>query len=149
MFHIEFDRQHKVAWARFSGQLSHRDIGNFDSATAAFLAAEGCQHFVLDFTAIESVAIPDRALADRAKRPHMCPGFQRVVVAPQIEIAELYRLFAAYQSRVGSAAPRIVKTMEQALVHLGVGKPEFRHVRQPPNLEVIQLQNHRSAASSP
>jgi hypothetical protein len=117
--------------------LCRDDIGTFDRAAGLFVAAEGCAHFVLDFTAVDSVAIPDRALADRAKRPHICPGFQRVVVAPQIEIAELYRLFAAHQSRVGSAAPRIVKTMEQALVHLGVGKPDFMPVRQPPNLEVI------------
>ena len=131
MFHIEFDRHHRLAWARFSREFVRDDILAFDQATKAFIATEGCAHFVFDFTAVDSVAMPDRALAERGKRPHMCPGYQRIIVAPQPEIFGLYRLFGANQSMVGSAAPIIVKTMKHALIHLGVGKPDFKPVALP------------------
>ena len=128
MFQLEFDRHCKLVWARFSGQLARSDIVDFDRATEVFLKTEGCANFILDFTTIESVAMPDRALAERGRRPHMCPGHQRVVVAPQPEIFGLYRVFAANQSMIGSAAPTIVKTMQQALLHLGVGNPDFKPI---------------------
>ena len=135
MFHIEFDRHYKLAWARFSGELRRDDIGTFDRTVALFIATEGCAHFVLDFTAVESVAMPDEALFERGKRQHKCPGFQRVVVAPQPEIFGLYRLFSANQSRIGSEAPLIVKTMEHALIHLGVAKPDFVLFKKPASPE--------------
>jgi hypothetical protein len=43
----------------------------------------------------------------------------------------LYRLFGANQTTVGSSAPKIVRTIEHALIHLGVGKPDFKPVATP------------------
>ena len=125
--------------ARFSGELDRHDIGAFDHAAAHVVATEGCAHFVLDFTAVDSVAMPDKALAERGKRPHRCPGYQRIVVAPQPEISELFRLFGANQSMIGSSAPMIVKTLEHALVHLGVGQPDFKPLKTPARFQLIRL----------
>jgi hypothetical protein len=117
-----------VALFRFSGALSRGDIGAVDHACKAFLAAEGGAHFVFDFTAVETVAVPDEAIARRGKRPQLNAGYQRVVVAPQVEISELFRLFAANQVQIGAEPPTVVKTLRQALIHLGVGRPAFRAV---------------------
>jgi hypothetical protein len=115
-----------VALFRFSGAFSRGDIAAVDHACKALLAAEGGAHFVFDFTAVETVAMPDEAIAKRGKRPQLNVGYQRVVVAPQVEIFELYRLFAANQVQVGAETPTVVKTLRQALLHLGVGRPVFR-----------------------
>lgn len=126
MFTTEYDRQHKVALFRFSGAFARGDIVAVDHTCKALLGAEGGAHFVFDFTAVETVAMPDKAIAERGKRPQLNPGYQRVVVAPQVEIFELYRVFAANQLQVGAQAPTVVKTLRQALIHLGVGRPIFR-----------------------
>lgn len=126
MFTTEYDRRHKVALFQFSGAFSRGDIAAVDQTCKALLAAEGGAHFVFDFTAVETVAMPDDAIAERGKRPQLNVGYQRVVVAPQMEIFELYRLFAANQAQVGAEAPTVVKTLRQALIHLGVGRPVFR-----------------------
>ena len=139
MFTLAFNRQRRVVLARFSGELGRADIGTFDHAFGRFIDVEGCAHLVIDFTAVNSVAMPDQAMVDRGKRPHRCPGYHRIVVAPQPEISELYRLFSANQSMVGSTAPKMVKTVEHALVHLGVGEPDFLPIETPSPSRVIRL----------
>ena len=139
MFSLAFDRQRRLALARFSGEFGRDDIGDLDHAIATLIAAEGPIHLLFDFTAVESVAMPDKAIAERGRRPHRCPGYQRVIVAPQPEIFELYRLFGANQSLIGSDAPTIVKTMEHALIHLGVRKPNFKPIRLPARFQLIRL----------
>ena len=126
MFTIEFDRQHRLLLASCTGVFGTDDIGTLDAAGAVLFAAEGPFHVLIDFSAVESVRMPDAAIAERGKRRQMCPGYERIVVAPQPEIFELYRLFAANQQRVGTAAPKIVRSMDKALLHLGIGKPQFR-----------------------
>jgi hypothetical protein len=128
MFTIEFDRQHSLTLARFSGEFGFDDIGTLDRVGEIFVAAEGPSHFLFEFSAVEAVSMPPWAIARRGRRPQLCPGYQRIVVAPQPEILELYRVFGANQLLVGSAAPMLVKTMAQALAHIGVPKPRFKPV---------------------
>ena len=47
-------------------------------------------------------------MAKRAERPPLCPGFQRIVVAPDPEIFGLYCLFAAKQRLAAGMAPASV-----------------------------------------
>ena len=139
MFSLEFDRPHRLALVRFSGEFGRSDIGALDRAAERLVASEGPVHFLFDFTDVELVAMPDKAIAERGRRPHSSPGYQRVVVAPQPEIFELYRLFNANQALVGSEAPTIVKTLELALIHLGVRKPDFKPVKLPARFQLIPL----------
>jgi hypothetical protein len=125
MFTLQFDRKHRLALVRFFGSFTSSDIANFDHAADKFIAAEGPSDFVLDFTAVRSVAMPDRAMVARGRRPQSCPGYRRVVVAPQPEIFGLYQIFAAHQLRIGSEAPVIVRTLHDALGFLGVGTPDL------------------------
>lgn len=126
MFTIEFDRWHRLTLFRFSNTFSTDDIQAVDEAGAALVAAAGAAHFLFDFTAVEAIAMPDRAITERGRRRQLCPGYKRVVVASHPEIVGLYRLFGANQSRVGSAPPTIVHTIADGLGHLGVRNPTFR-----------------------
>jgi len=89
---------------------------------------EGAVHFLLDFTAVQHVAMPDQAIAERAERPALCPGFKRVVVAPHPELFGLYCVFAAKQERIGSDAPVVTSSMQSAVDFLGLRLPQFAPV---------------------
>jgi hypothetical protein len=125
MFNIEFDRRHKLVLVRFRGDFGRNDIENLDDAVARLVSAEGPVHFLLDFSAVETVSVTQGAIAERGKRVQLFPGYHRIIVAPQAEIFGLFCLFGANQSLIRSSVPLVVETMEQALVCLGVPAASF------------------------
>jgi hypothetical protein len=125
------DRRHNVTLARFSGEFAADTIGRLDHAIGLLVEAEGPMHFLLDFSAIERVNMPDRAIAERSRRLPLCPGYQRVIVAPQPEILGLYCVFAAGQRAVGASPPVIVRSIAEALRHLGLRRPAFAPIDLP------------------
>ncbi len=125
MFNVEFDRQHRLVLVRFRGDFGRNDIGTLDDAIARLVGAEGPVHFLLDFSAVETISVTQAAIGERGKRAQLFPGYHRIIVAPQPEIFALYCLFGANQSLIRSSVPLVVETMEQALVCLGVPAPSF------------------------
>lgn len=136
MISFERDRRHNVTLARFSGEFALDTIAELDHAGELLVEAEGPMHFLLDFSGIARVNMPDRAIAGRSRRLPLCPGYQRVIVAPQPEILGLYRVFAAGQLAVGSSSPVIVRSFSEGLVHLGLRRPVFT----PVDLQTIEAQ---------
>src|ERR1700761_6915173 len=110
MISFERDRQHNVTLARFSGEFAPQTIVRLDRAMELLVEATGPMHFLLDFSGIERVNMPDRVIAERGRRLPLCPGYQRVIVAPQPEILGLYHVFAANQLAAGSSPPVIVRS---------------------------------------
>jgi hypothetical protein len=94
-------------------------------ASEILVEAEGPMHFMLDFSGVERVSMPDKAIAERGRRLQLCPGYRRVIVAPQPEILGLYHVFAAGQLAVGSSPPVIVRSLGEAWVRLGLRRPVF------------------------
>ena len=132
MFSLAFDRNHRVVLVSFRGEFGADDIATLDAAAGAFVAKNGPVHFILDFTGVQRVSMPDQAIAERAERPPLCPGFKRVIVAPQPEIFGLYCLFAAKQQRTGAEPPVVVRSMRSAVDFLSLGLPGFAPVEMPP-----------------
>ena len=128
MFTVEFDRLNSLLLVRFRGQLALSDISTFDKLASAFVAAEGPVHIIVDFTAVQSISIPDRAIAERGRQPQLCPSHRRAIVAPQAELRGLYQVFAANQEAVGLSPPPIVETLGQALVSIGLRKSRLKTV---------------------
>jgi hypothetical protein len=131
LFGLAFDRNHRVVLVSFRGQFGSDDIATLDAAAHAFVAKNGPVHFLLDFTGVQRVCMPDRAIAERAERPPLCPGFKRVIVAPHPEIFGLYCLFAAKQRRMGADPPVVVRSMQSAVDFLGLRLPGFAPVEMP------------------
>jgi DNA-binding transcriptional MerR regulator len=119
------DQRHNVTLVSFSGEFGIDTIARLDHAGKLLVQAEGPTHFLLDFSGIERVSMPESAIADRGRRPPLCTGYRRVIVAPQPEIFGLYRLFAA---KAGLNAPVIVRSIGEALAHLGLRRPVFKRV---------------------
>lgn len=131
MFSLAFDRNYRVMLASFRGEFGSDDIATLDAAARAFVGKNGPVHFLLDFSGVQHVSMPDRAIAERAERPPLCPGFKRVIVAPHPEIFGLYRLFAAKQQHIGVNAPVVMRSMQSAMDFLGLRRPGFAPVEMP------------------
>jgi hypothetical protein len=108
LFSLAFDRNDKVLLVRFREEFGVDDIATLDAAAHAFVAKDGPVHFLLDFTGVQRVSVPDGTTAERVERPPLCPGFRRLIVAPQPEIFGLYCLLSAKQQRIGVDAPVVM-----------------------------------------
>jgi hypothetical protein len=118
MFTLKVDRCGRLLEAAFCGTFDGADLRNFDAAAETAIATEGPMHMLLDFTGVEAVALPDRLIADHARKPAICPGYRLVCVAPNAELYGLLQVFAAHQALSGSEPPVIVRCKSAAYSHL-------------------------------
>ena len=128
MFTLAFERRYRILLARFSGVFSSQDIFELDLAAIRFTATVGSAHGVLDFSDVESVAVPTSRWIQRSRQPALSPGFKRFIVVGNAEGSELFqmaRTFTTGQGLAGSPEPEIVSTLDEALQRLGVMNPEF------------------------
>ena len=68
------------------------------------------------------------SLERRARKPAMCVGFERIIVAPQPELHALAEKFRLHQASVGLPAPHVAQTMAEAEQLLGLGPLVFKPV---------------------
>jgi hypothetical protein len=128
MFILLFEPREKVLLARYSGVFSSEDISALDANTVAIVAREGYVRSIFDFTDVKAVAVPRTRLLERGKKLRMNPGQDRVIVAPQQEIYELYRDYAQGQLDFGNGELMVVRTLVEALDLLGLSNPDFQPV---------------------
>lgn len=126
MFDMGFDRQHNVLLARLRGVFTSQAMQRLDTACATFLNAEGPGHSIFDFTGIEAIDMSPDRVERRAERAQLCPGFERILVAPQPEIFAQVDRFRAHQHAQGLASPQVVRSMDEAEATLGLGTLVFR-----------------------
>jgi hypothetical protein len=128
MFNLSFESGHRVVLAQFAGVLSSEDIKGLDKALAAFVARHGLARGILDFSSVQANALPRSFLAWRARLPQILLGQERVIVAPQQEIYELARAYAAQQRDFGNLEGQIVRNLDDAYLALDLKQPDFRPV---------------------
>ena len=92
------------------------------------LDAEGPSHAIFDFTSTQKVVMAPLSLERRARKPAMCVGFERIIVAPQPDLHGLAEKFCLTQSSAGLPAPHVVHTMAKAEKILGLGPLVFEPV---------------------
>jgi hypothetical protein len=127
MFTILFEAREKVMLTRYSGVFSSDDISSHDEFVAGFIAREGIYlRTIFDFTAVEAVAIPRQRLLERGKKLRTNPGQDRIVVAPQQDIYELFRDYAQAQLDIGNGKMMVVQRFDEALRLLGLRDPNFQ-----------------------
>ena len=127
MFTLLFATREKVMLTRYGGVFSSDDISALDEFVAGFIAREGFYvRSIFDFTAVRAVAIPRPRLLERGRKTRMNPGQDRVVVAPQQEIYNLYCDYAQGQLDIGNGKMMVVHTLAEALRLLGLSNPNFQ-----------------------
>lgn len=121
MFDMGYDRQHNVLLVRLVGTFTPQSMQRMDTACATFLNAEGPAHSIFDFTVVESIDMTVERVERRAERAQLCPGFERILVAPQPAFFAMAEAFRDHQRSQGLAAPLVVRTMAEAEAALGLG----------------------------
>jgi hypothetical protein len=129
MFTLFFEAREKVMLTRYTGVLSSDDIAALDEFVRGFVAREGFYvRSIFDLTGVEVFAIPRPQLLRRGRKLRINPGQDRVFVAPQHEIYELYRDYAQLQLEVGNGKAMVVKCLDEALRLLQLHDPDFQPV---------------------
>jgi hypothetical protein len=95
------------------------------------VAREGLMRGVLDFSAVEAVAVSSARLVARGQRQSILQDENRVFVAPQPEMYQLSRAFADHQRIAGRIEPKVVATLEEAYALLGLQDARFEPVEGP------------------
>jgi hypothetical protein len=126
MFSLSFDSNHRVVLAQFGGVLSTEDIEDFDKALAAFVSRHGFARGIFDFSSVQANAVPQSFLVKRARLAQILLGQERVIVAPQQEIYELARAYAAQQRDFGNVEGQVVRTLKEAYRMLDLENADFR-----------------------
>lgn len=128
MFSIEFDQRQKVLLVVFSGRFAADDLLGLDEVSDVLVEAEGPMSGVFDFSRIDGIDVMVRDVASRGRQAQMCPGLRRAIVAPQPEMFRLAQIFASNQGVVGSDPPKVVVTMAEAVLWLGLERLQSRPV---------------------
>jgi hypothetical protein len=137
MFTLLFDAREKVMLTRYSGVFSADDITSLDEYVAGFIAREGIYvRNIFDFTDVEAFGVSRPRLLERGRKFRTNPGQDRVVVAPQHEIYELFRDYAQAQLDIGNGTMMVVQRFEDALRVLGLRDPNFQPLMRRPSLEI-------------
>jgi hypothetical protein len=127
MFTLFFEAREKVMLTRYTGVLSSDDIAALDEFVRGFVAREGFYvRSIFDLTGVEVFAIPRPQLFKRGRKLRINPGQDRVFVAPQHEIYELYREYAQDQLDIGNGKMMVVKCLDEALRLLRLHDPDFQ-----------------------
>lgn len=126
MLTLTYERTARVLLVSFSGILSSDDLYDLDRASADFVVAEGPVRSILDFSAIQTVAVPTTLLIRRGRQPQIFPGQRRVILAPQDEVYDLARSYANLQRDFGNVEPLVVQSFDAALRALRLKKPKFQ-----------------------
>jgi hypothetical protein len=132
MFTLAYDERYKAVLVRFTGVFSSEDVAALDAAGFEFTARKGPSHWLLDFTAVESVALPMSKLMLRGRQPPISPGHERVYIVQSPQTLEMARAFNAQQALAGSSGLHIVTTLEEACALLGLDDPRFDPVSDTP-----------------
>jgi hypothetical protein len=128
MFTLFFESREKVLLVRYSGVFTSEDISMLDAATVGIVAQEGYVRSIFDCTDVRIVAISRSRLSERARKLRMNPGKDRVTVAPQQEIYELFRDYAQAQLDFGNGELMVVRTLGEALEMLRLRNPDFQPI---------------------
>jgi hypothetical protein len=125
---VLFEARDRVMLARYRGLLSPETLVTVDDFVASFVGQQGYFRSIYDFSEIAVFAIPRSRLLERARKPRMNPGQDRVFVVPQPQIREMYQDYAQVQRDVGNGEMVLVDTLTEALHRLRLRNPDFQPV---------------------
>ncbi len=128
MFKLLFDPRNRVLLTRLSGIYTQDDLVVRDRAVARFVARHGLMRGIMDFSAVDAIAVPIDRLVRRAHEPPLLPGQARVIVAPGGAAYEMNRVMIAHQLYVRKVEPLLVRTIDEAYRALDMSRPAFETV---------------------
>lgn len=129
MIEVTFERRHRVLFSRFVGVFTSDDVEALDGIVKRFVHENGPVAGIIDWSGIETVALPLWRLVQRGRAPQIAPGERRVMIAPpEGSIRDMVRAYADQQRDYGNVEPIVVFSLEEAYTVLGIADPVFEPV---------------------
>jgi len=128
MFILAFDGRNRILKTTIVGVLSSDLLSAWDQAIVGFIALHGPSHGLIDFSQVEAIAVPLSRLAIRGRQPPICPGWERIIVAPRPDLVDWVNVFNEFQSLAGHRPLVIVPSIDEAHRVLGLTDPVFEPV---------------------
>jgi hypothetical protein len=129
MIEVAFERRHLILFSRFIGVLTYDDIEALDGVVKQFVHDNGPVAGLIDWSGIETIALPPWRLVQRGRAPQIAPGERRVMVSPPDgPVRDMVRAYADQQRNYGNVAPIVVWSLEEAYAVFGIVDPVFEPV---------------------
>lgn len=129
MIEVAFEHRHRILLSRFIGVFSFDDIEALDRLVKQVVHDHGPVAGLIDWSGIDTVALPPWRLVQRGRSPQIALGQKRVMIAPpEGPIHEMVRAYADQQRDYGNVEPIVVCSLEQAYAVFGITDPVFEPV---------------------
>jgi len=129
MIEVALERRHRILFSRFLGLFTSDDIEALDNVVKRVVQESGPIAGLIDWSGIETIAVPPWRLVQRGRAPQISPGERRVMVAPPDgPIHEMVRAYADQQRDYGNTAPVVVCSLDEAYAVLAITDPVFEPV---------------------
>ena len=124
-FSIDFDSRHRVLRVSPFGIITDEIMSNADAAVRRFLAQEGAQFGIFDYSAVTQLLVSSGYVRDIAKNKPAVPSMKlRVAIAPQPMIYGMNRMYSTLIDGKRSDF-QVVHTMSEAEAMVGLGTLTF------------------------
>jgi len=129
MIEVALEPRHRILLSRFLGLFTSDDIEALDRVVKRVVHESGPIAGLIDWSGIETIAVPPWRLVQRGRAPQIAPGSRRVMVAPPHgPIHEMVRAYADQQRDYGNAVPIVVCSLDEAYAVFGITDPVFEPV---------------------
>ena len=124
-FSIDFDSRHRVLRVSPFGIITDEIMSNADAAVRRFLAQEGAQFGIFDYSAVTQLLVSSEYVRDVAQNKPAVPSMKlRVAIAPQPMIYGMNRMYSSLIDGKRSDF-QVVHTMSEAEALIGLGTLTF------------------------
>src|SRR6478735_4958743 len=114
MIEVAFERRHRILLGRFIGVFSSDDIEALDRVVKKFVQENGPVVGLMDWSDVDTIAVPPWRLIQRGRAPQIALGQQRVMVVPDGPLHDMVRAYADQQRNYGNLEPIVVRSLEEA-----------------------------------
>lgn len=126
MLSVDYSKLHRVLRVTVSGVLTAELIHELDEAIITFIQREGAVHRLIDLSQVTRVDLSPDFVVRRGRQLPVRMGVKRVIVVPADPAAHgLAELFRAQQDQPDTDVPKLVRTLEEAYVELGIDAGAF------------------------
>jgi hypothetical protein len=129
-FVLSFDTKNAVFRIAFEGRLTDADLLAGYAAVSGYVASHPECASIVDYSGVTSNEVSMKTVTDLIRSPRAMPkGFLRINVAPRDAIYGMARMFQILSEK-DRPELRVVRTMDEARVLLGVESLEFLPIGQ-------------------
>lgn len=123
---LSFDRDQRLLLVDYSYAYDRDGLAELDRHIARFLKEEGPADAIFDLSKVTQIDMPTPDVRRHGRKPTQLPNNKRAMIASADVLYGLLRMYAQHQELIGTSAPEIVRTMDEALAAVGHVNPVLK-----------------------